>query len=52
MQDEVENDNNKKSIVEKADLILKKDMEQKEITIEKENLKIWSSQYVNIKLTS
>ena len=33
------------SIVEKADLILKKDIEHKEITREKENLKIVSPQY-------
>ena len=35
----------KNSIVEKADLILKKDMEHKEITKEKESLKIGSPQY-------
>ena len=35
----------KYSIVEKADLILKKDIEHKEITREKENLTIGSPQY-------
>ena len=43
----------KDSIDEKADLILKKDMEPKEITREKENLKIGSSEKameVNIEL--
>ena len=34
-----------KNIVEKADLMLKKDMEHKEITREQENLKIGSPQY-------
>ena len=43
-RDEVENDK-KYIIVETADLILKKDMEHKEITKEKENLKIGSPQY-------
>ena len=43
-KDEVENDN-EDSVVEKADLIIKKDMEHKEITREKENLKIGSPQY-------
>ncbi len=35
----------KYSSIEKEDLILKKDMEHKEITREKENLKIGSPQY-------
>ena len=35
----------KNSVVEKADIILKKDMEHKEITKEKESLKIGSPQY-------
>ena len=35
----------KYSIIKKADLILKKDMEQKKITREK-TLKLWSVQYV------
>ena len=43
-QNEVENDK-EDSVVEKADLIIKKDMEHKEITREKENLKIGSPQY-------
>ena len=43
-KDQVENDK-EDSVVEKADLIIKKDMEHKEITIEKENLKIGSPQY-------
>ena len=43
-KDEVENDK-EDSVVEKADLIIKKDMEHKEITREKENLKIRSPHY-------
>ena len=31
-----------KSVVKKADLIINKDSEHKEITREKENLKMWS----------
>ena len=31
----------------KADLIIKKVIEQKEITREKENLKSWSPQYIS-----
>ena len=41
-KDEVENDK-RYSIVEKADLILKKDMEHAEITRDKENLNIEST---------
>ena len=43
-KDEVENDK-EDSVVKKADLIIKKDMERKEIQREKDNLKIWSPQY-------
>ena len=43
-RDEVEN-YKEDSVVEKADLIIKKDMEHKEITREKENLKIRSPQF-------
>ena len=52
-KDEVENDNNKKihyntiqyNTIQKLDLIIKRDREHKEITREKENLKIRSQQY-------
>ena len=43
-RDEVENFK-EDSVVEKADLFIKKDMEHKGITREKENLKIGSPQY-------
>ena len=43
-KDEVEN-NKEQSIVEKADLIIQKDMEHKEIMREKENMLIGSPQY-------
>ena len=33
------------SVVRKADLIIKKDMEHKEIIKEKENMKMWSPEY-------
>ena len=36
---------NPDSLVQKADLIIKMDMEHKDITREKENLKIWSQKY-------
>ena len=36
---------NQDSVVQKAYLIIKKDMEHKDITREKENLKIWSPKY-------
>ena len=36
---------NQDSVVQKADLIIKMDMKHKEITREKENLKIWSPKY-------
>ena len=35
----------KDSVVRKADLIIKNDMEHKKIMREKENLNIWSPQY-------
>ena len=45
-KDEVEN-GKEDSFVQKADLIMKKDMGSKEIMREKENMKIGSSQYVS-----
>ena len=43
-KDEVEN-YKEDSVVEKADLTIKKDSEHKKITRQKENLKFWSPQY-------